>query len=93
MIYTAEQLTRIKELASYLTPISDIAVLMDLDIDELRMDLMDRSSDVSKAYYKSKAEALLELRKQELELARVGSPLAVQMAAGYMMTMDTDEDL
>lgn len=39
MIYTNEQISRIKELAGYLTPISDIAVLMDLDVDELRLDI------------------------------------------------------
>lgn len=93
MIYTNEQISRIKELAGYLTPISDIAVLMDLDVDELRLDIQNRTSDVSKAYFKGKAESQLTLRQQELELARVGSPLAVQMAAGYMLNMDTDEDL
>lgn len=93
MIYSKEQISRIKELAGYLTPISDIAVLMDLDADELRLDLQNRTSDVAKAYFKGKAESQLALRQQELELARVGSPLAVQMATTYIMNMDTDEDL
>lgn len=93
MIYSKEQISRIKELAGYLTPISDIAVLMDLDEDELRLDLHNQKSEVAKAYFKGKAESQLALRQQELELARVGSPLAVQMATTYLQNMDTDEDL
>ena len=81
----------VSELAGFLTPVSDIAVMMGVDV--LRIDIRDRSSSVSLAYYKAKAETALKLRKQELELANVGSPLAVQLTNGYLLNMDSDEDL
>ena len=93
MDYSTEQLQRVSELAGFLTPVSDIAVMMGVDADVLRIDIRDRSSSVSLAYYKAKAETALKLRKQELELANVGSPLAVQLTNGYLLNMDSDEDL
>ncbi len=93
MDYSTEQLQRVSELAGFLTPVSDIAVMMGVDVDVLRIDIRDRSSSVSLAYHKAKAETALKLRKQELELANVGSPLAVQLTNGYLLNMDSDEDL
>lgn len=93
MIYSKEQIDQIAEYASYLTTISDISILMNIDADELRTDIMDKSSDVSKAYYKAKTITSMNLRKQEIDLAKVGSPLAVQLTNGYIINMDSDEDL
>ena len=93
MDYSTQQLLKVSELAGFLTPISDIAVIMCIDVDVLRMDIRDRSTPVSLAYHKAKAETALKLRKQELELANVGSPLAVQQTKGYLLDMESDEDL
>ncbi len=93
MDYSTEQIERIKDLAACLTPISDIAVLLDIDIDALRMDIHDRTNPISRAYYHAKADISLKLRKQEIELANVGSPLAVQLTNSYLLNMDSDEDL
>ena len=93
MDYSTLQLERIKELAECLTPISDMAVLLDIDGDELRMDIRDSKHPVSRAYRHSKATTALKLRKQEIELANVGSPLAVQLTNTYLLNMDSDEDL
>jgi hypothetical protein len=83
----------VEELAKFLTPISEIAILMDVRPDDLRLAIRDRNSEVSRAYYRAKAETSLTLRKQEIELANVGSPLAVQLTNAYMVAMDSDEDL
>lgn len=94
MVYSTEQLDRISELAALLTPpISDMAVLLDVDADTLRLDILDRNSPVSRAYYHAKASTALKLRRQEIELANVGSPLAVSLTNGYLLNMDADEDL
>jgi hypothetical protein len=93
MDFSTEQICRVEELAKFLTPISEIAILMEVPLDELRLAIRDRSSAVSRAYYRAKAETALALRKQEIELANVGSPLAVQLTTAYMVSMDSDEDL
>lgn len=93
MFYSEIIIEQIGALARDLTPICDIAAILDLDEDELRQVIADRRSEASKAYYYNKAQTKLLLRKQELELAKVGSPLAVQQSIGYIRDMNTNEDL
>lgn len=76
-----------------LTPVSDIAVLMDIDERCLREIISDKSHPAGIAYRKGKAERALQIRKNELELAEAGSPLAVQLIGSYIRDMDSDEDL
>ena len=84
MEFTSAQIDRIKELATMLTPVSDIAVLMDVDERRLREIISAKSHPASIAYRKGKAE---------LELAEAGSPLAVQLVGSYIRDLDSDEDL
>ena len=93
MDYSTEIIDRVRELAECLTPISDMAVLLDVDIDELRMAIRNRKTPISRAYHHAKATIALKLRKQEIDLANVGSPLAVQLTNSYLVNMDSDEDL
>jgi len=90
---TSEILPKIAELARLLTPISEIAALLDINEELLRIAINDKSSPVRRAYYKAKAETALELRKNELELAKVGAPLAVQLTTTYLRDMEADENL
>ena len=83
---------RIADLAASLTPPSEIAALLDLDVDMLRAELADKHSEVHCAYYKAKATTALALRKQELEFAASGSPLAIQLTNAYLHNMTNDED-
>ncbi len=86
-------LEQIAQLASELTPPSEIAVLLDIDVDLLRAELAIKTSPVHKAYYAAKARTANSLRKAELEFARVGAPMAVQQASFYLRDMTSDEDL
>lgn len=88
-----EQINKISELARNLTPPSEIAVLLDIDVDVFKAELSDKHSPVHRAYFRAKAETALMLRKQELDFARVGSPLAVQMTGSFLSAMTADEDL
>ncbi len=92
MNYNDETVSRIEELAALLTPVRDIAAIMELDEDMLRLELATKGSPVRAAYLRAKARTALEMRRQELELARIGSPLAVQLTASYLSDMTSDED-
>ena len=92
MKFSQEVISRIAELAADLTPVSEIAVLIDVDPDVLRAELSLRNSPVRIAYLKAKATTAHMLRRQELEFARVGSPLAVQLTGSYLRDMTADED-
>lgn len=89
---TPDILKKIAELAADLTPPSEIAVLLGLDPDILKAELADKHSEAHAAYFRAKAETAHLLRKQELEFARVGSPLAVQMTGSFLHDMTADED-
>lgn len=91
--YSDEQISQIRDLAAALTPISDIAILMNLDVYQLRDALADPANPVSQAYRRAKAETMLSIRRNELQLASMGSPLAVQLAGSYLINMNNDEDL
>lgn len=89
---TPDILKKIAELAADLTPPSDIAVLLGIDPDIFKTELADKHSQAHEAYFRAKAETAHLLRKQELEFARVGSPLAVQMTGSFLHDMTADED-
>ncbi|MBR5456193.1 MAG: hypothetical protein IKU76_04500 [Bacteroidaceae bacterium] len=91
MDFSDELIQNVRELAEALTPVSDIAALLDVDESILREELSNKLSPLRKAYDKGKATTALALRKQELELAKVGSPLAVQLTASYVKDMTIDE--
>ena len=80
MEFTSAQIDRIKELATMLTPVSDIAVLMDVDERRLRGIISDKSHPASIAYRKGRAERALQIRQNELELAEAGNiPVATTL--------------
>ena len=70
-------------LAKVLTPISEMAALLDLNEDMLRLAINDKSSPVRRVYLKAKAETAHKLRKQEIELAEVGIALKSTEGSGF----------
>lgn len=91
MEYEKEILSQIEKFASIYLKISDIAVLLDIPADLLRDDIADRTSDVSKAYRRGKAASKVKLHSQEMMLAQVGSPLAIENAHRNLLDMEDDE--
>ena len=91
MIYSETELTQIEKFASIYLKISDIADLLDIPADVLRSDIADRGTDVSKAYRRGKAAAKVKLHSQEMMLAQVGSPLALENARANLLDMEDDE--
>lgn len=93
MQFSEQMIEQVSGLAADLTPVSEIAALLDLDEDQLRAELASPGSELRRAYMKAKAQTALMLRRQELEFAKVGSPLAVQLTGAYLRDMTADEDL
>ena len=90
MIYSETELTQIEKFASIYLKISDIADLLDIPADVLRSDIADRGSDVSKAYRRGKAASKVKLHSQEMMLAQVGSPLALENARANLLDMEDE---
>lgn len=91
MKYSPEELKKIEEWAQIYLPITDMAVILDIPADVLREDIRDRSSDVYKAYNRGKVLSKVRLRTQEMQLAQVGSPLALDNTRKNLLDMEDDE--
>ncbi len=91
MNYSPEELEQIERYASIYLKISDIAVILDIPADVLRADIADRTTAVSKSYRRGKASSKVKLHSQEMMLAQVGSPLAIENAHRNLLDMEDDE--
>ena len=91
IIYQPEILKQIEQFASIYLKISDMAVILDIPAERLREDIANRSTQVSKCYHRGKAASKVKLLHQEMQLAYVGSPLALENASKNLMDMEDDE--
>ena len=91
MTYSTNVLTQIEIFASIYLKISDMAVILVIPADVFRDDIADRTSEVSKAYRRGKAASKVKLHSQEMMLAQVGSPLAIENAHRNLLDMEDDE--
>jgi phage antirepressor YoqD-like protein len=89
----SQHIEKIEEMASLLMSITDIAALLEVDECELREAINDSGTGISKAYKKGKAQTIYELRKNEVALAKIGSPMAVELAERYRIEQTNDEDV
>lgn len=91
MTFSKEQLEEIEKWASIYLPISDMATLMGIPADMLRDEIRNKNTDVSKAYHKGKAASRVNLHHQEMLLAQVGSPVAIENVHRNLLDMEDDE--
>jgi len=76
MILSEEQLILISDYASNFMNWKQIAVLMDIDEEDFREQMLDKSSSVFKTYTKGKTKSTYDLNKKLVSLAKLGSPQA-----------------
>ena len=91
MNFTKEQLEQINKWASIYLPISDMALMLDVPAEMLREEIRNKHTEVSLAYYRGKASSRVKLHQQEMLLAQVGSPLAIENAHRNLLDMEDDE--
>ena len=91
MTYSDKELQQIEQMASLYLSISDIAIVLGVNPENLRRDIKVKGSPAEKAYTKGKVSSKVALRKQEMMLAKVGSPLALDSVRRALMDMEDDE--
>ena len=91
MVYSEEVLTQIEQYASIYLKISDMAVILGVPPEDLRRDIADRTTAVSQRYHRGKAASHVKLLHQEMQLAYVGSPLALENTRNNLLDMEDDE--
>lgn len=82
---------KVKEYANNLMPISDIAVLLGVDDMDLKKQIANKTSPVSKAYFAGKIQAKLEIHRQERQLLSAGSPQALDNLRSMLLDMEDEE--
>lgn len=87
----SEYIDEIQNYVKELTPISDMALLLNVDERRLRDAIDDLSSPVSLAYRKAKAQVALELRRRDIELTEAGSSTAADEVNAHFRRMIRDE--
>lgn len=90
-MYSAEELTKIEQLASLYMKPSEIALILGRNPEAFRSDIAMVDSPAYKAYLKGKISQKLEIHKQMAMLARVGSPLALEQSQKALLDMEDDE--
>lgn len=91
MEYNPEQLDQIESYASVYVKISDMATILEIPTEQLRADIADRTTEVSRRYHRGKAASRVKLLHQEMQLAYVGSPLALENTHRNLLDMEDDE--
>lgn len=86
---------KMRKLVGALTPVADMAVLLDMPEGELRDELADPLSPAGKAYRRARAEAALQMRLRDIAFASdPESPARTAAAANvaaYYAQMTADE--
>ena len=91
MTYSEEELQQIEQYASIYLKISDMAVILGVPAESLRSDITDHNTEVSLRYRRGKAASKVKLLHQEMMLAQVGSPLAIENTHRNLLDMEDDE--
>lgn len=91
MNYSKQELDQIEKLASVLVKISVIADILGIPSEVLRDDISDKDTEVSKVYRRAKAASMVKVYSQEMMLAQVGSPLAIDNVQKHLLDMEDDE--
>lgn len=91
MNLSESQLNQLEEYASKFLNITEISILLDVDPDQLRESISIRGTSEFKRYNTGKLNKILELREQEIELAKLGSTVAIELVSKYMINQKNDE--
>lgn len=81
---TPEQLQQVEDFASLFYSLRDIAIILEVDEAELKLQYQDKTSQVYKRYHKGFLISDCEIRKSEISLAKRGSTPAQESVKKYV---------
>lgn len=86
---TEDLRNKVLDMARALTPIGDMAVLLDMSVGQLRA-LLSEDTPLGKEYRRTIAEIAMNVRKNDIELAQAGSPTASEHVVTYLERIYSD---
>jgi IS30 family transposase len=84
MELTEEDLARLEEYAGLFLSVDEIAILLNVNVKDLRIELKRDNSEIGKRYFHAKLMSQLEIRRQVINFAKKGSPQAENSVREYM---------
>lgn len=84
------KISQIEQYVSIYLKIPDMAVILGISATQLREDIADKSTEVSRRYHRGKAALRVKLLHQEMQLAYVDSPLALENTRNNLLDMEDD---
>lgn len=91
MTLNDQQLSEIEELAGLFLNPDEIAILLDIDADQLLAALTDKNSLAYKHYFRGKTSSKKTIRQNVIRMARHGSPQAEELADSYIIAQNQFE--
>lgn len=91
MNFSDKELKQIEQMAALYLTVTDIATVLGVQPHELRAELRANGSPAALAYQRGKVSTKVALRKQEMMLAKVGSPLGLESTRAALADMEDDE--
>lgn len=92
IIVTDDLTQQVHDLAASLTPPTQIAVLLNLNEDALKLELTRHNSKLRNAFMLGIAETTQNIRKNNIDLASAGSPDAIRSCFESMRNMLNELD-
>jgi hypothetical protein len=86
------ELEQIEEYAALFLTIDEIAVLLDVNTEDLRREIKGQNTGRAKAYLKGKLRTVIELRRQTLQFAQKGSPQAETAMLDFLAKQNLSEN-
>lgn len=83
---------QIEELAARLTPPTEMAVVLNINEDSLKLALSRHGSPARQAFIRGKAKTAAKIRQNNIDLANAGSPDAIRSCLQAMREMVDDLD-
>ena len=91
MEYSEQILKQVEEYSGLFLLPEQISRLLDIPLSDFKSDIRKREHPLKIAYEKGKFNTLLELRKQEIDLAKMGSPMAIELVNGFRIEQKQGE--
>ena len=90
MEYTEEQMCQVEKLASLYMKISDMAIILNVPAEQLKFDIS-QNTEIALRYKRGKLTSKAKLLQQEMTLAQIGSPVAIENTHKNLLDMEDDE--
>lgn len=92
MILNPDQLKEVEDLASLFLEPDEIAVLIDVDMQEFEKEISTRKGEIFISYFKGKTLSKKEVHENIVKLAKRGSPQAEELVTSFIMKQNMAEN-